>query len=103
MVRKVCESYDRSPTRPFQPPLDRLIPTTPDRRLIAVAGAFIKLQEARHAADYDLAASFTRHEGLALLQLADLAHQNFSDIQHLPETQVFLAALLLADRWTRRG
>ena len=102
-MRKVCESYIRSPKRPFQPPLDALAPMPPDQRLIAVADAFVKLQEARHSADYDLAAAFTKQEGVELLQLASLAHQNFSDIQHPPETQVFLAALLLADRWTRRG
>lgn len=73
-MRKVCDAYVRSPARPFPASLRRLNPVAPDRRLSAVAGAFAQLQEGRHAADYDLSTAIE-----------------------------IRAALLLADRWTRRG
>lgn len=38
-----------------------------------------------------------------LVGLAETALADFDAIQSLPETTVFLAALLLGDRWTRRG
>ena len=38
-----------------------------------------------------------------LVAIAETALTNFDAIQLLPETTVFLTALLLADRWTRHG
>ena len=38
-----------------------------------------------------------------LVRLAETALADFDAVQSFPETTVFLAALLLADRWTRRG
>ena len=102
-MRKVCEQYVRSAKQKFPAPLDRLVPTTSDSRLITVADAFVQLQDARHAADYDTNTDFDRRSGLEMLQLAESSHRQLDQIQHLPETHVFLAALLLADRWTRRG
>ena len=99
----VCKAFAQSTTRPFQPPLDGLMQNKPDGRLVFVADSFVKLQEARHTADYNMAAHFTRQDGLDLLRLAQEAHKQFGEVQTLPETIVFLTALLLADRWSRRG
>lgn len=102
-MRKVCDAYVRSPLRPFAPPLEHLSPHAPDRRLIRVAAAFGQLQDGRHAADYDLSASIDFDYVAQLVRVARLAHAQWYDIKSLPETTVFLTALLLADRWTRRG
>ena len=103
-MRKVCDAYVRSPARPFQQPgLGHLNPAAPDLRLSGIAGAFAELQEARHAADYDLTYIVNLSDARLLVDLADAALTDFAAIQTLPETQVFLTALLLADRWTRRG
>jgi hypothetical protein len=102
-MRKTCERYTRFPSSPFKPPLEALSPVPPDPRLVEVADAFVRLQEGRHAADYDLAANFTL-KNVSDLVAADLrAHKNLDEIAHLPETTVFLTALLLDDKWTRRG
>ena len=60
-------------------------------------------QEGRHSADYDLSTAIEPRYAAGLVSLAETALADFDAIQSLPETVVFLAALLLADRWTRRG
>ena len=102
-MRKVCDAYVRSPGKPFTAPLAQLNPSAPDQRLIQVADAFGHLQDARHAADYDLASAVNLADAARLLAAADLALSNFKGVQSAPDTEVFLTALLLADRWTRRG
>ena len=103
-MRKVCDAYVRSPDRPFQQPsLASLNPTAPNLRLSSVAAAFAELQEARHAADYDLTYSIGILDAALLVGLANAALLELAAIQSLPETQVFLTALLLSDKWTRRG
>ncbi len=102
-MRKVCDAYVRSPERPFPPSLEQLNPSKPDPRLIGVARAFARLQEGRYAADYDLSAAIQTADAARLVGLAETALADFDAIQSLPETTTFLAALLLADRWTRRG
>ena len=102
-MRKVCDAYMRSASRPFPPHLAQLNPAAPDMRLTQVADAFGHLQDARHAADYDLLSAVTLADAVRLLAAGDLAITNFQAIEPLPDTQVFLTALLLADKWTRRG
>ena len=102
-MRKVCDAYVRSPARPFSPGLEQLNPSAPDQRLIGVADAFAQLQEGRHAADYDLSLMIQAVYAVGLIRMAEAALADFDAIQSLPETTVFLTALLLADRWTRRG
>ena len=103
VMRQVCEAYVRSPKRPFAPPLDHLAPTPPDRRIIQISEAFIQLQEGRQIADYDLIAAIERTDALELLEQAEFVHWALDELLGLPDVTVFLAALLLADRWKRRG
>jgi len=102
-MRKVCDAYVRSPQRPFPPALQHLCPQPPDPRLIGIAAAFADLQDGRHAADYDLPVQIEFKYAAQLVTAAEAALADFDAIQSLPETTVFLTALLLADRWTRRG
>ena len=102
-MRKVCDAYVRSPIRPFPPPLNQLNPSAPDSRLLNVAATFARLQDARHTADYDMAALVEYAATVQLVQAADAALADFALIEDRPDTTVFLTALLLADRWTRRG
>jgi hypothetical protein len=101
-MRKVCDAYTRSPACPF-PGLSHLYPGAPDPRLINVANAFARLQEGRHAADYDLSLVVKTSYAAELVLIAEAALAEFDTIESFPETTVFLTALLLADRWTRRG
>jgi len=102
-MRKVCDAYVRSPNNPFPPLLAQLNPGAPDTRLINVARTFARLQDARHLADYDLASPISYSEVVALVAATDAALTDFQAIEALPETTIFPTALLLADRWTRRG
>ena len=102
-MRKVCDAYVRSPARPFPTGLEKLSPNPPDKRLIGMALAFARLQEGRHSADYDFSVVIEPQYAAELVLLAETALADFDAIQSFPETTVFLAALLLAERWTRRG
>ena len=102
-MRKVCDAYVRSPNAPFPPTLAQLNPGASDIRLINVARTFARLQDARHIADYDLASAIIYPNVVALVTATDAALTDFQAIKAQPETVVFLTALLLADRWTRRG
>jgi hypothetical protein len=102
-MREVCRILAQPRTGPLRKPQDGLLPSVPDPGLKAIARAFLRLQEARETADYDLTISYTRQDAIELLQLANGAHQALWDIRGSPQRAVFLAALLLHDRWTRRG
>jgi len=89
--------------RPFPPALEHLCPQPPGPRLIGIAAAFADSQDGRHAADYDLSAMIEARCAVGLVAVAATGLANFDAIQSLPETAVFLTALLLANGWTRRG
>lgn len=102
-MRKVCDAYARSPDRPFPQALAHLNRGTADPSLTNVAASFGLLQDARHLADYDLLTFFVLADTLELVEAASLALDDFQAIQSAPGTDIFLTALLLSDRWTRRG
>ena len=102
-ARRVCEVFRTPASQPFLRLYGPLLPQGPDARLHLVADAFCRLQEARQTADYDIAAPFSTSDARADVQAATKAVADWAAIQHTPEAHVFLTALLLADRWTRRG
>lgn len=101
-MRKVCNAYGTRGSRPF-PPLESFTAHLPDERLAQIASLFSELQEARYLADYNLAAAFEQDFAADLVSRTQTALEDFTEIADLPETHAFLTALLLADRWTRRG
>lgn len=102
-VRKVCGAYVRSPLKPFPAGCERLNEQQPSPELLVVARTLELLQEGRYTADYDLSASFELEEVKHLVELAEAALTALEKVRTRPETIIFLTALLLADRWTRRG
>ncbi len=100
---KVCGAYVRSPLKPFPVGCEHLNAQPPSPELIVVAQAFELLQENRFIADYDLLATFGFEDAERLVELAEAALTALDAVQTRPETTIFLTALLLADRWTRRG
>ncbi len=66
-----------------------------------VAKAFINLQEARHVADYDLTAAYTRTDATDYLKQVDDAFERWRIIRVSDEANVFLAALMFARRWSK--
>ena len=102
-MRSVCEVYSRARTRPFPSPHDLLLRAPIDPRIHDIAAVFLELQEARNQADYDLLSTVSVRDTDHLITVARRAVRDLRVIESLPETSVFLTALLLADRWTRRG
>jgi uncharacterized protein (UPF0332 family) len=62
----------------------------PPPRLVAVAQAFVDLQEARHAADYAVDRKFTRTEVLGLIAQAEQAFVDWAAIEKDPLARLFL-------------
>lgn len=102
-MRKVCEAYKAPTTQNFAKVYSPMLPPSPDPRLFAVAEAFCRLQEARQAADYDMQAVISPSDARGNVRAAVKALGDWQAISATPEARVFLTALLLADRLTRRG
>ena len=102
-VGKVCDAYARSPDRPFPQALSHLIRGVSDLRLTNVAVTFALLQDAWHLADYDLLTFFVLADSVELAEAAGLALDDFQAVEADAGTRIFLTALLLSDKWTRRG
>jgi uncharacterized protein (UPF0332 family) len=95
-MRSACEAFSRSSktySHLLVPPLES--------ELRSVAAAFVELQQLRHAADYDLSQTFDRVNVLEAIELAKTAMADWSKVRNTPNSNVFLAALLLQSRWNR--
>jgi hypothetical protein len=75
------------------------LPIPPELR--ELAGVFVKLQEERHRADYNLAAPFVKSEVLALLRELDGAVAGWHRIRREDAARFFLMALPLWDQLRR--
>jgi uncharacterized protein (UPF0332 family) len=91
-MREVCKSFaggtlpsfvQHLQSGPIEPALRRL------------ADHFVKLQEARHAADYDLVHTFTKQEAIQNIDKVKDAFAALKMISKLPHSNVFLVALAL--------
>jgi len=71
-----------------------------------VADAFVSLQQARHDADYNVLKSFTRQEALGHVTLAQRAFSDWDAVKgraaDKTAVELFLASLLLWERWGKR-
>lgn len=62
--------------------------------LARVAHTFVRLQEERHRADYDLAPRYTRTGALALVQMAEAAFADWRSVSASAHARLFLSLLL---------
>lgn len=101
-MRRVCDLFARGSwgSAPVVRPLVAL-PLSPD--LVQVAEAFVALQDARHAGDYDLGSTLVQRDAIRLVLLAGDAFEAWARVRSTPNAAVFLTALLLHERWNRRG
>lgn len=60
-----------------------------------LATAFVDLQQARHEADYDPSAAFTRQHALGLVAQVEAAFDSWKRIRNSVEADVFRVALLI--------
>jgi len=59
--------------------------------LKSVANAFVRLQQARHEADYDLSRTFRKQEALAFVKLARQAFEAWGRVRRTDDARVYLA------------
>lgn len=98
-MKTVCDQFRRGNIGNLSAPTQALIAQPLESDLIGRADAFVELQEARHAADYDAGEFFTRADVLAKIALVDQAFDAWKRVRHTPNANVFLAALLLTRQW----
>ena len=95
-MKRVCQQFSaRNPA----PPTQTLVTFPIATELVALASAFVELQEARQAEDYDLSVVFDRADVLQKIRLTQRAFAGWEAIRGTPNAAVFIAALLLQRHW----
>ena len=69
--------------------------------LKSVTNAFVKLQEARHDADYDLAKRYDRQEAERFVDLAELAFSEWKRIRRDDLARIYLSCFLVYEDWNK--
>lgn len=101
-MKEICALFASQNKNKRSAALEAMLGKEPDRRLRQVATACVELQQARHQADYDLAAFFWP-EGARFVALAKKALETWLEIRRGPDATVFLTALLLGERLYRHA
>jgi hypothetical protein len=78
-----------------------LIPGPIPAPLISVARGFVRLQDERHNADYDLADQFDRNRVQGLIREAERVFRDWEAVRSTDEARVFLAALMFWNLWSK--
>lgn len=98
-MKQACEQFRED--RKFPDQLKAIsLPALSDD-LKTVANAFIRLQENRHAADYDVSRTFNSTDTAASLQTAREAFEAWDRVRGQQIATVFLVNLLLGSKWKR--
>ncbi len=97
-MKKVCGRFMQEK---LSQPLLNLIGDSASADLQNVASSFIKLQEARHSADYDLGYSLTTEEARQLVLLAVSAMGAWDTIANTAEANIFILSLLMWKNWEK--
>jgi hypothetical protein len=98
-MKRVCQQFRQGNVNNLPTVLHGRISAPISRDIANVADAFVELQEARHAADYDTSEIFTRPDVLAMIDNVDQAFASRKAVKETPNANVFLAALLLERKW----
>lgn len=97
-MKRVCGMFSAAET-PKQ--IRNILGAPVSLHLQSVAQAFIKLQEARHDADYNLDTVWTKLASQELVQVSKSAFAAWSSIRRSHEATVFAMALLSAKLFDR--
>lgn len=98
-MKKVCQQFRQGNVANLSSALQGLVTQPLSQDIAIIADAFVELQEARHAADYDPSELFIRPDVLAMIDLVDQAFTAWRVVKDTPNANVFLAALLLERKW----
>jgi hypothetical protein len=69
--------------------------------LIAVARSFVRLQDERHKADYDVASRFERARTQNAVALASQLFADWETVRNMDDARVFLASLMFWKLWSK--
>ena len=83
------------------PNLQTVLPQGAPAEIREIAEIFVDVQEARHAADYDVTLKLTRNETQELIALVERAFQLWQTVREDPAARAYLVALLLWRQWNR--
>jgi hypothetical protein len=95
-ARNVCEIFARENGGVKDLTTDPL-----EQQLNEIAATFVRLQEARQRADYDLMQTFDRIQVVDYVDQVRVAMAKWKIIRNNPNTNVFLVALLIHNRWNK--
>ena len=70
--------------------------------LVSVARSFVRLQDARHKADYDVAQRFDRAAAQDAVALATQLFADWDAIKNTDDAHVFLASLMFWKLWSKQ-
>lgn len=82
-------------------PVKNLVSNPLSAQLTAVARGFVRLQEERHRADYDLATRFGRAQAQNAVALASQLFADWNAVRNTDDARVFLAALMFWKLWSK--
>lgn len=95
-MKRICGEF--AATR-LRPPLSGLLGERSSEQMQTLANAFIRLQQARHSADYDMAYQLSWFETLEIIELAASAIEAWEAICPSAESNIFVLSLLLWKKW----
>ncbi len=95
-MKRICGEFAATQLRQ---PLNALLPGGVSGDLQAIASGFIRLQGARHSADYDLEYRLARAEALDFIIMAENAMDAWDRICPSTESNIFVLSLLLWKKW----
>jgi hypothetical protein len=70
-------------------------------QVISVARGFVRLQEQRHKADYDMSDQFDRSRVLGLVRVAEQIFRDWGAVRNTEDAHVFVAALMFWKLWSK--
>ena len=100
-MKAVCATFRQGNVERLPSTTAALVVPPIRQELISVAQTFVDLQDARHKADYDPLALFSRTDVVTKVLEVERSFMRLASIRGEPNTNVFLAALLLQRQWNR--
>jgi uncharacterized protein (UPF0332 family) len=98
---KVAHAFSLSGARPSNLPSDINVPEQLSPELVSISKGFKRLQEERHAADYDVTQIFGRRKVLELVEIAESIFQDWNKERTSKNAPVFLASLMFWNLWNK--
>lgn len=95
------EAAKRFESRNLPDPIKHLLSSSLSGDLVAVARNFVRLQQERHDADYDLAARFDRPRAQDAVRLAVQLFSHWNAVRDSEDASVFLASLIFWRLWSK--